>query len=57
MTKEITSTLPVPTTPLQAAWQWSLSSLYEQSWVKKLVTQKVPLSTQSNYCVTGSCIT
>jgi len=40
MKEEITSTLPVSTTPLQAAWQWSLSSLYEQSWVKKICDTK-----------------
>lgn len=26
----------LPTTPLQAAWNWSLSSLYQQNRVKKI---------------------
>ena len=36
MKDQITPTLTLSTTPLQAAWNWSLSSLYGQSWVKKI---------------------
>jgi SAM-dependent methyltransferase len=36
MKEEIAPTVPIPTTSFQAAWQWSLASLYEQSWVKKI---------------------
>jgi hypothetical protein len=34
MKEEIAPNAPIPTTSLQAAWQWSLASLYKQSWVK-----------------------
>ena len=40
MKEEITPTTTQPITSLQAAWNWSLSSLYEQSWVKKISDSK-----------------
>ncbi|MSP27428.1 MAG: methyltransferase domain-containing protein [Methylococcales bacterium] len=36
MKEETTPTLIPATTPLHAAWNWSLSSLNEQSWVKNI---------------------
>ena len=35
MKEEITPTTTLPTTSLHAAWNWGLSSLNEQKWVKK----------------------
>ena len=40
MKKEMSQTITLPTTSSFAALNWSLSSLYEQSWVKKISESK-----------------